>query len=286
MSISRNYKFIKFRREGEIAWLALNRPEVLNAWNDAMVNEMINVLESVRKDLSCKVVVIKGEGSSFCSGYDLQEAKKKARDNSRVDASAIFFDEALTQYQSRVRELYRLLWESPVVFIAQVHGYVVESAIGMAMMCDLVIAAEDTKFFWRSIGGGGLLWHLWPWMIGLRKTKEILFRGEYVTGKEAEQMGMINKSVPLEFLEEQVNKWARKVAERPREFLYLDKIAANKAFEMMGLNNACDSAVLAHIISHLTEPGREMGRKFEESATKREVKRALETRASPHVRDK
>lgn len=138
------------------------------------------------------------------------------------------------------------------------------------------------KIYW---GGGGLFWCLWPWTIGLRKTKEILFRGEYVTGKEAEQMGIINKSVPLESLKEEVNKWARKVTERHCEFLYLDKIVTNKTFEMMGLSNACDNAGLAYIISHLTEPARELERKFAE-ATKKEAKQALEARASPDVRDK
>lgn len=285
MANSDHYEFIKLKREGKIGWLTLNRPEVLNAWNEAMLDEMISALESMSQDLSCRVVIIKGEGPSFCAGLDLRDAKKRARDRSH-DASAILFDEATLQYQSRVRRVSRLLWESPVVAIAQVHGYVIESAIAMTMMCDLVIAAEDARFFWRSIGGGGLLWHLWPWTVGLRKTKEILFRAQYVTGKEAEEMGMINKSVPLESLEEEVNKWARKVAERPREFLYLDKMATNKAFEMMGLNTACDNAALAHIVSHLTEPSRELERKLAEAPTEKEAKQALADQASPYAHDK
>lgn len=276
MASIQNYRFIKFeQREEGIGLITLNRPEVLNALTDPMVEEITSVLETMELDLSSKVVIIKGEGPSFSSGWDLGVAGEMMR--VRTDPSKLMFDELRVQLFSPLRKLLRLLWESPVISLAQVHGYAVESGIAIAMMCDLVIAAEDARFLWRPIGGAGMLWHLWPWTIGLRKTKELLFKGEYVTGKEAEQMGMINKSVPLESLEEEVNKWAGRLAERPREFLYLDKVSTNRAFEMMGLHTACEAAVITHVLSHETKPSTELNKKFLEGTTK-EVIEALEKR--------
>ncbi|MBI4321565.1 MAG: enoyl-CoA hydratase/isomerase family protein [Chloroflexi bacterium] len=279
-------KFIRFERDDEgIGVLMLNRPEVLNALNTPMLEEIQHVLEGARLDLSLKVLVIKGEGPTFCSGFDLREYRETlCDDRARGDASRIMFDELRLQQFSPIREVFRLLWESPVVSIAQVQGYCVESALAVAMMCDLVIAADDARFFWRTIGGGGPAWHLWPWTIGLRKTKELLFAVEYVTGEEAAQMGMINKSVPVEELDGEVKRWARKVARREREFLCLDKMATNKAFEMMGLFSALDNAVLAHLLSHLTEPSRALEGKAR-GGTAGQFRESLEARASATDRD-
>ena len=135
----------------------------------------------------------------------------------------------------------------------------------------------------EAIGGAGMLWHLWPWTVGLRKTKELLFEGEYVTGIEAEKLGMINKSVPLASLDEEVERRARKIAQRPKEHLYLDKISANGAFEAMGLHLSCKSSAVAHILSHLTGPSLDLREKLEKG-TKKEVRDILDRRSSPFKR--
>ena len=130
-----------------------------------------------------------------------------------------------------------------------------------------------------------MLWHLWPWTIGLRKTKELLFEGNYVTGKEAEEMGMINKSVPLEALEDEVNSRANRIAKKPREFLYLDKVSVNTAFEAMGIHEVCKDSAIAHILSHLTVPSIDLRQKLMKG-TKEQVREDLDRRASPFNRDK
>jgi enoyl-CoA hydratase len=284
VSLNQDYKYIKFERPEEgIGVIILNRPHKRNALMEPMVSEMADVLRSLMTDITAKVVVIKGEGPSFCSGWDLDAQKEEAQET-QSDASKLMFQELETQFYGTFPRFQRLLWESPIVSISQVQGYAIESGMSLALTCDLVVAADDARFFWRPVGGAGMLWHLWPWTVGLRKTKELLFEGNYVLGKEAEQMGMINKSVPLESLDEEVMRRARRIAEKPREFLYLDKVSVNTAFEAMGLDIACKSSAIAHILSHFTVPSMGLRKKLEKG-TKGEVREALDRRASPFTRD-
>ncbi|MBN1226391.1 MAG: enoyl-CoA hydratase/isomerase family protein [Deltaproteobacteria bacterium] len=281
----RKYEQIKWEQKGEVGYLTLNRPEVLNAWSPTMLGEFKECLEDIRYDQSVKICVIKGEGRSFCAGMDLKLVKEQAELWEQYDASKIMFDEIIMQLQGPLRQLYRLIWESPVIFICEMHGYVVESALGLAMHCDISIVSDDAKLFWRSIGGAGMLWHLWPWTIGMRKTKELLFRSRYILGKEAAEMGMVNKSVPPDLLEKEVDEWIQDMIDRPREFLFLDKISANKAFDLMGITDSMDYSVLAHICSHLSEPGRATTSGVGKVSAK-EAKKSLEKRVSPYKRGK
>ena len=239
-------------------------------------------LASLALDTTAKVLILKGEGPSFCSGWDLNEKKEQAQ-GTQLDASRQMFQELEIQFYGTMAKILRLLWDSPVVSIAQVQGYAIESGMALALMCDLVIAADDARFFWRPVGGSGMLWHLWPWTIGLRKTKELLFEGNYVTGEEAEQMGMINKCVPPESLNAEVERRATRIAEKPREFLYLDKTSVNTAFEAMGLHLACNASAVGHILSHLTVPSAGLRKKMNEG-TIAEIREELDNRASPFTR--
>ena len=283
MSIKQEYTFIKVEQpEAGITVITLNRPEKRNALNRQTIEEIGGVLETLQQDLTAKVVILKGTGPSFSSGWDLNAARDESVDV-RNDPSKVMFNELDIQFFGPVAKVLRMLWESPVISIAQIHGYAIESALALALTCDLVFAADDARLFWRPLGGAGMLWHLWPWTIGLRKTKEMLFMGEYITGKEAAEMDMINRSVAPELLDGEVMKRARRIAERPREFLYLDKTAVNTAFEAMGMRVTCNSAGLSHTLSHLTTPSVELANKSAEGTIK-DMREALDQRASPLTR--
>jgi enoyl-CoA hydratase len=285
MGSEQDYKYIKFIKPKEgVSTISLNRPEKRNALNDQMTKEIESALTSLLSDPTARVVILKGEGPSFCSGWDLDAQKEEAQ-ATQSNGSKLMFQELDNQFFSTLADIQQLLWESPIVSIAQVHGYAIESGLALALKCDMVIAAEDARLLWRPVGGAGMLWHLWPWTIGLRKTKELLFEGDYVTGIEAEQLGMINKSVPLGSLDEEVNRHAMKIAQRPKEYLYLDKVSVNQAFEAMGLHLACKSSAVAHILSHLTGPSMDLRKKLEKG-TKKEVRDILDRRASPFTRPK
>lgn len=285
MGKNRDYQYIKFEQPEEgISLITLNRPEKRNALTETMMKELEDALTSLEHDTAARVVILKGEGPSFCSGWDLNMQKEEAQ-KTRSDASKIMFQELETQFYGTLANVLRLLWSSPIVSIAQIQGYAIESGLALALTCDLVVAAKDARFLWRPVGGAGMLWNLWPWTIGLRKTKELLFEGNYVTGNEAEQMGMINRSVPMKSLNQEVIKLAIRIAKKPREFLYLDKVSVNTAFEAMGLHEACNSSAISHILSHLTVPSIAL-RKTLKDSTKAELRKTLDLRASPFTRDK
>ncbi len=280
MSGDGGYRYIRFERPDEaIGVVTLNRPEKRNAFMPAMVDEVRSVIELLGNDLTAKVVILRGAGPAFSSGWDLEEARKE---QSRIagDPSKIMFGEVNVQFTGPVPALLRSLWEAPIISIAAVQGYAIETGLVVALNCDLVVAADDARFFWRPLGGAGMLWHQWPWTIGMRKTKEVLLLGEYVSGKEAAAMNMINRSVAADVLDAEVMTLAKKIAKRPREFNYLDKTVTNQAFEAMGMRTACNTSGIAHVLSHLTSPSMEFNKTASEGSNE-DVRTLLDRRADP-----
>lgn len=276
-----SYQFIFVDREDGIVTITLNRPEVLNALTFPMLAEMKSALEEAEQDPTVKVAILKGAGRGFCSGLDLRQVANTLTTEQQSDdiASVLYYDE-FDLHAGPIRQVFDLLWRSPVITIAQIHGSCVQSGWVLAALSDLALIADDAKIIWRPVGGSGLVFHMWPWTVGLRKTKELLFRAEYITGKEAAELGMVNRSVPAESLDEAVRELATKIARRPREFLYLDKKVTNKAFEMMGLWNAWDYSITAHVISHAVPQTRELADAFAKQST-HEVKDMLSARVTP-----
>src|SRR5690606_19935885 len=129
------------------------------------------------------------------------------------------------------KELREMFWDIPQPIIAQVHGYAMTLGVEYAMYCDLVYMADDLKIGWRPVSGTGRYMHMWPWLIGVRKTKELLYTGRYISGKEAADMGMANASMPLEELDAYVLDVAKQIAQVPLSFLAIEKQTTNKCFD-------------------------------------------------------
>lgn len=276
-------KHIIVERDGPAVWITLNRPEVLNALNETMLEELRSTLASLEQTESVMVAILRGAGKAFSSGRDLKDLAERVKgEQPKEDASKLLYNEQLRNAAGTHRQLWDILWRSPVVSIAQIHGYCVMGGWEIATMCDLVVAADDARIVWRPVGGAGLNNHLWPWTVGLRKTKELLFSADYVTGHEAARIGMINSSVPAADLDQEVRGLVAKIVRRPREFLYLDKKATNKAFELMGLWDAWDYSMTAHVISHLVAPSQELAQTFKDKSSK-EVRETLAKRVSPYA---
>ena len=241
------YKQILFEKGNGIGRITLNRPEKLNAISEVMNQELRDALNTVEGDPEVKVLIIKGAGRAFSAGHDSSEIGVEQAEPYAIPNS--FFLERRANFKTTNDFLFRL-WELPQPTIAQVHGYCLVWALKLAMNCDLVIAAEDAVFGYRPLGAAARLDGLWPWLMGMRKTKELLFTGEYFSGKQAAEMGMINRAVPLEQLEENVEDLARKIARYPLEILALNKIAVNRCFEMMGLKEGVAYSLELHTMAH------------------------------------
>ncbi len=257
------YKYIILEKKDGVGHLVLNRPEKLNALTRQMNQEFNDAINAVERDPEIKVLIIKGAGRAFCAGHDIGEPEIE---EPYALTGALFKDRRST-FDTTNKELFRL-WELPQPIIAQVHGYCLVWGLKIAMNSDLVIAADDATFGYRPLGGAARLDGLWPWLIGMRQTKELLFTGEYFSGKQAAQMGMINRSVPPDQLEEHVEDLARKIAKLPLEILALNKAAVNKCYEMMGLREAVAYSLELHVMAHDLPAQRELQQTLKDKGAK------------------
>jgi len=227
---------IIYEKKDGIGWITLNRPDELNAMNDAMLAGLDEAFAAAEPDLEVKVVVVKGAGKGFSVGQDL----------SGVDTLEVLSEpgENLTikrrmEAERRRNRRWEYIFNLAKPTIAQVHGYCLGTGCYLAMVCDITIASEDA-LFGDPLLRMGLLPHmpLWTWLIGIKKTKELLYTGRYMDTMEAEQFGLINKAVPRDKLEEEVTRLATGISLLPGDALAPCKDAINSVMEARGLGGA------------------------------------------------
>ncbi|UCF90356.1 MAG: enoyl-CoA hydratase/isomerase family protein [Desulfobacterales bacterium] len=197
-----NFTCIVYEKKDGIATIKLNRPQVLNAMNRQLWLDFRAALEDVRNDPAIKVLILSGTGRAFSTGADLKESKTRSLEEYRA---------YLVELQETSRQIIR--FEKPT--IAAINGYALGSGYELALACDIRIAAENALIgspeakVNSSVTGGAL--RLIQDLIGPGKAKELLFTAEYIDGKEAARIGLVNKAVPLERLEDEAREMAQKV---------------------------------------------------------------------------
>lgn len=268
----RNIILEKDEIDKRIAKLTLNRPEKMNAMSDALLDELFDAVEQVDRDEEIVVLIIKGAGRAFSSGYELAPA---APDRAQ---------EVVTRLGQSHRHLvwtverYLRLWNLRKPTIAQVHGYCLSGAMELIAMCDIVIAAEDAQF--AHIAGrdiGTLRTNgLYPLFMGIRRTKELLFTGDFIDGKTAEQWGLINKAVPVDELEEEAYDMARRIVRIPLELLSYHKAATNQYYETLGIHS-----YLMDTCHYAASAAAEIGATFFQKAKEKGLKESFAARDLP-----
>lgn len=208
-----SFKKIKIEKIDGVAKITLNRPEVLNALDGEIANELKSAIEDVSEDEAVRAVIITGEGRGFCSGADL----------------------GVGVVLPTIHEIIKMIvtMEKPV--IALVNGSATGAGCDLAMACDIRIASDKAKlseiFVKRGLlpdcGGTYFL----PQLVGLGKAKELIFTGEMIDAKEAERIGLVNKVVLANELESTGMELARKLAKGPTLAIGKAKVAINRAIE-------------------------------------------------------
>ncbi len=242
-----DHSCILYEKKDGIGRITLNRPDHLNALNKALLTELVDALKEAEGDAGVKVVIIKGAGRAFCAGYDIEPGKP---DEYSAGVTPILNDfNAMRELTNKLTTIWKL--QKPV--IAQVHGYCAAGGNDVAGQCDVIIAAENAQFMHPQVRRLGLIWmHMAAYHAGLQWAKMMMFTGDPVSGKQAEQIGLVAKAVPESRLEEEVQKLARRIACVPSELLAMNKMALNRVAEEMGLNNVFSAASALDTISHYT----------------------------------
>jgi enoyl-CoA hydratase len=221
---------VLLERRGPVAWLRLNRPDKLNALNHAIVDRLFEHLDAVAADDDVRVVVLTGAGErAFSSGFDISE---------EADA-AIEGADNWRELLARDVDVTMKLWALPKPTIAAVRGWCLAGACELAMACDMILASEDARFGEPEIRyGSGPVTLLMPFVLGQKKTNELLFTGDAMPAAEAERCGLVNRVVEAHELEDAAQELALRIAPTPLPVLRLTKLALVRAYEAMGLRQA------------------------------------------------
>ena len=235
--------------EAGVAWIVLNRPDAGNALTPDQRDRIIGLLDAASGDLAVRAVVITAEGKHFCTGADLraprQEAERPEGAPPRPAGSVARM--IATGAQRLIAAV--LDCEKPV--IAAVNGTAAGIGAHLAFACDLVVATEEAKFIEvfvrRGIvaDGGGA--YLLPRLIGVQKTKELLFFGDDLSARDAERIGLVNRVVPRADLTMAAREWAERLATGPTVALTLTKRLVNRSLESDRATAFADEAMAQEV---------------------------------------
>jgi enoyl-CoA hydratase/carnithine racemase len=216
---------VLYEPDDGFAWITLNRPLVLNAVDWSLLRGLGRALDSAETDSDVRAIVLRGAGRAFCAGGDLQSSP---RPDDGVETPG-------------TGELMQRIWTSPKPVIAAVRGHAVGQGAEIAGMCDMTIAADDAKFGEIQIRHGfGPPILISPFLTGLKQAKELMMLGEIYEADEALRLGLVNRVVPADRLDEEAAAWAKKIASLPRQAVALNKALVNRVYELAGFQAALD----------------------------------------------
>lgn len=240
-----DFDTIRYAVDGHVATITLHRPDVANAQNSRMLDEIDAALDLADADDEVRVVVLAAEGKHFSAGHDLKEILTGADEWARLrdtpegklrHEQVMYFDKCL-----RLRD-----FRKPT--IAAVHGAVAAAGMMLACMCDLIVAADDTRFSnpVARMTGVGVEILVEPWELGPRKAKEFLWCAQTIDAAEAERFGLVNRVVPRDELASAVRDLAEQVALIAPVTAQAIKDVVNRTLDLQGQRDAWRYHFMVH----------------------------------------
>lgn len=262
-----SYETVIYETKEGIAKITLNRPKVLNALNGQLSADINAAMIEAENDSDVRVVIITGAGRAFCSGADIRGfgRRRPAEGAPREPPPPVMVSRHAGIMRRGRRYSFDETYTKPI--IAMVHGYCLGGGLEMALRCDMIVASEDAQFGQPEInvvgipGAGGT--QRLPRLIGTKKALEIMMTGDRISAAEAEKLGIINKVVPREKLEEATYELANKLLSKSPVFLRLVKSAVYMGLEMPLKEGLAWESMLFGIC-FTTEDQREASRAFME----------------------
>jgi enoyl-CoA hydratase len=222
-------------RDGAIAILTFNRPEVLNAFDNPLMEATLKTITALNDDDEVRVIVVQGAGRAFSSRIDLKAStERKMEDVQDWERQMQLQFDFIIQF-----------WYSPKPTIAAVHGYCIAGAFELALACNITISAENTRFGEPEVRfGTGIVAMFLPWVTGPKQAKEILLIGEdQLNAKDALRMGIINRVVPNDTVFETSMSVAKSMATASERSIRFTKRAINETHETVGFSRALKSSL-------------------------------------------
>lgn len=259
------------------AWITLNRPEKRNALSEPLQEQLNALLWEADEDNRVHAVVLRAAGPDFCSGYDLQKYDQPIP--GQVDhrrGRAKFDDDAW--HQERAQRLRMALFDMHKPVIAQVHGRCLAGGTDLALLCDMVICANDAQFgFPPARSQGSLPSHMWLYLVGPQWAKRLLLTGDSIRGDDAMKIGLAMKAVPVDQLNDEVEALAARLALIDADLLSANKRIVNLGLELMGARTMQRMAAEMDARGHLATSRSQ----FNETVRTQGLKEAVRQRDEP-----
>src|SRR5262249_26275115 len=226
-----SYHTIKLDVSGPVATVTLDRPDKMNALNREMQLELRQAIEQIESDAAVRAVIVTGAGRCFSSGFDISGSVAGAPRTMQQVRDTV----------KRENDPFFRIWRSQLPFVAAVHGYCLGGACDLAMVCDITIAADSAQFGEPEIQfQSASAFPIMPWVLGMKKTKELLLTGDRITAAEAERIGLVTRVVPDDGLLPEARRMALKLAKIPLPAMQLNKQALNRAYDLRGFSATID----------------------------------------------
>ena len=225
----------------KIGYIILNRPEKHNALSFQLLDDLDAAFDHAEADNSVNVIVLKANGKSFCSGFDLKGSYYITPPEGNRSWNKTDYRTAYEILNKKVYDKYKRIWDFPKVTIAQVHGHCTDAGCYLQLICDITVAADDTVLGHPAQRfGGAQSMPLWQLYLGVKKARYLLMSGRVISGKEAADMGLVSISVPHEKLEQEVDKLAAEIAKIQSDKALHNKISMNTDLRIRGIDALFD----------------------------------------------
>lgn len=266
------FETIRYDVDGHMATITLDRPDVANAQDTRLIDELDAAFDLADADDEVRVVILAGSGKHFSSGHDLKalvgdtepdawRLMRETPEGKFHHEKVMYFDRCL-----RIRD-----FRKPT--IAAVQGRCIAAGVMLACMCDLIVAADDASFQnpVLRMTGAAVEILVEPWEMPARKAKEFLLTAETLTAAEAERLGMVNRVVPAAALMASARELAERIALVPPTTAQVVKRSINKTLELQGQKDAWDYHFMAHHWMHNTATALEALEARKQKRSMREV---------------
>ena len=260
-----------YESNDRVAKITLNRPERLNAINETMPEDIASAFGHASNDDSVHVVVLTGAGRGFCGGNDLKAFAEKPGANPGIQDMPW---DAMIDYNfmNRCTQNFMSIWRCNTPVIARINGDAVAGGSDIALCCDIIIMNETARIGYPpSRVWGCPTTAMWVYRLGLEKAKFMLFTGDLIPGRKAEEIGLVFQSVPLKELDDTVLQLTERIMGVPKNQLMMMKMMVNQAYENMGLTSSQTIATLFDGIARHSPEGVQFKQRAQEVGFKQAV---------------